>query len=116
VTPPGHPGIDVDLGMGIDVDVSVEPADAETDEAETSATAYLLGFDEAVDPADAEAVLGELSPPEESIVLAGQGAVIVRARPEFVRLAERSDCVALVNAVRTPQWEPNRHRVSANDD
>lgn len=117
--------LDVGLGMDVDVDVDVRdeerPADADTapdSSADTDdpALSYLLKFDPDVTPAAAEAVLGRLSPPDEGIILAGHGAVIVRAQRAFVDFAKRQDCVALVNGVRTQQWEPNRHQVRANTD
>lgn len=131
MTPSDHPGddagLDIDLGMGIDVDVDVK-AEADPDHApvgtpgvesdsdEEPAMSYLIKFDPDVTPAAAEDVLGRLSPPDEGIILAGSGAVIVRAYREFVDSAERQDCVTLVNPVRTKQWEPNRHRVQADPD
>lgn len=121
--------IDIGLGMGIDVDVEVDDEAAEEhapvgtpgvepdlDPDEEPAMAYLVKFDPNVSPDEAEAVLGRLSPPEEGIILAGSGAVILRARQAFVDYAERQDCVVLVNAVRTKTWEPNRHRVQADPD
>lgn len=132
MTPSDHAGddtgIDIDLGMGIDVEVDVKD-EANPDHApigtpgvepdsddEEPAMSYLIKFDPDVTPAAAEDVLGCLSPPDEGIILAGSGAVIVRAHREFVGFAERQDCVILVNAVRTKQWEPNRHQVRADPD
>lgn len=111
---PDEHGIDLDLGMGVGVDVTVGEAGDGPDDA--PAMAYLLKFDPDVSPAGAEAVLGRLSPPDEGIVLAGQGAVVVRARQSFVESAKVADSVALVHPVRTAEWEPNRHRVRADDD
>lgn len=113
MTSPGEPGIDLDLGMGVDVDVTVGEArdDSDAGDGDAPATAYLLKFEADVTPAQAEGVLGRLSPPDEGIVLAGQGAVVVRARRRFVETAKAADVVALVHPVRTGAWEPNRHRV-----
>lgn len=111
--PPRHPGFDLDLGLGVDVDVTVsEAGDGPTaaDERET-AMAYLVKFDPSVTQSEAEDILGRLSPPEEGIVLAGQGAVVVRAQRSFVEKTEVADSVAMVHPLRTADWEPNRHRV-----
>lgn len=119
--------IDVDLGMGVTVNVDVDEeaataqapvgrTEGEPDPDEEPAMSYLVKFAPDVTPAKAEAVLGRLSPPGEGIILAGSGAVIVRAGQAFVDQAEREDCVRLVNAVRTKTWEPNRHQVLADPD
>jgi hypothetical protein len=106
--------------MGIDVDVTVGESEAGdeagTGDGEAPPMAYLVKFTPEVTPAEAEGILGHLSPPEEGIVLAGQGAVVVRARQSFVESAKVADSVALVHPVRTAEWEPNRHRVRADDD
>lgn len=117
MTTPPPPGIDLDLGLGVDVDVTVDEAAGESDagDSEAPALAYLVTFDPDVTPAEAERVLGRLSPPDEGVILAGQGAVVVRAGASFVERATGADSVALVHPVRTADWEPNRHRVQAED-
>lgn len=132
MTPSDHAGddagLDIDLGMGIDVEVDIKD-EADPDHApirtpgvepgsddEEPTMPYLIKFDSDVTPTAVEDVLGRLSPPDEGIILAGSGAVIVRAYREFVDFAERQDCVALVNAVHINQWEPNRHQVQADPD
>lgn len=117
MTPPDHPGFDLDIGMGIDVDVTVGQAGGETEAEEGGQLprAYLVKFEPDVTATVAESVLGRLSPPEEGIVLAGQGAVVVRACRPFVHNAKVTDSVALVHPVRTGDWKPNRHRVRAKD-
>lgn len=129
---PTDPDPELDVGLGLDIDVEVdargtdqEDAPANTRDVAASGEAsppddptmsYLVQFDPDVTPDQAEAVLGRLSPPDEGIILAGSGAVIVNAHREFVESAKQADCVALVNAVHTQQWEPNRHRVRKNPD
>lgn len=129
---PTDPDPELDVGLGLDIDVEVDARGTDdteaTEPAQHDATpeqvpahddptmSYLVQFDPDVTPDQAEAVLGRLSPPDEGIILAGSGAVIVNAHREFVEYAKQTDCVALVNAVRTQQWEPNRHRVRENPD
>lgn len=129
---PSDPDPELDVGLGLDIDVQVDAREADQQDAPENAQgvdapgetaphddptmSYLVQFDPDVTPDQAEAVLGRLSPPDEGIILAGSGAVIVNAHREFVEYAKQTDCVALVNAVHTQQWEPNRHRIPENPD
>ena len=103
--------IPIDLpedGPEIGVDTDVTPRTGSGDS--SSVSSYLLRFTADVTPSEAEAVLNRLEPPEEGIVLASSGAVIVRAGDAFAAFAEERSCVELVHGVRLKTWEPSRHQ------
>jgi glyoxylate carboligase len=108
MTPSHGDGDPLDLDVGVDVTVTRSRPPAAAD-------AHLVRFVPDVTPAAAEAVLGALTPPEEGILLAGQGAVIVRAGEAFVERAEASAAVDLVSALRLPDRDPPRVQVPAED-